>query len=154
MPNKFGKRGHAVIEVALMAPWIFMIFMGVFDFGFYAYSMISVTNAARAAALYTSSGGTAPGVATVAQFACFYVVEELRMMPNVGSSTTCSCAAGSCTAGPITVQTPAYTGPAMSPGSDTGAAAQVSVTYTSPQLFPFPGMTGLLTLTRTAWMKR
>ncbi|MBK5294215.1 MAG: pilus assembly protein [Acidobacteriia bacterium] len=148
MRNKSGKRGHAVIEVALMAPWIFFLFMGVFDFGFYAYAMVSVTNAARSAALYTSSGGAGSGLALKANFACVYVLEELRMMPNVGSSTSCVCSGTNCTAGPISLDTTAPNGP------DGAPAAQVSVTYTSPQLFPIPGMTGLLTLTRTAVMKQ
>ncbi len=137
-------RGHAVVEVALMAPWIFLLFMGVFDFGFYAYGMVSVTNAARVAALYTSADA---GTVNQPGTACLYVLEELRMLPNVGSSLSCSCSGTSCTAGPITVQTLGITGP------DGESAAQVSVTYSSPQLFPIPGLTGLMRITRIAKMK-
>ena len=39
--------GNSVVEVALMAPWIFFLFVGVFDFGFYAYAGICMENAAR-----------------------------------------------------------------------------------------------------------
>ena len=56
--------GNAVIEVALMAPWIFFLFVGVLDFGFYAYSFISVENAARAAVLLTSQSKEAAGEET------------------------------------------------------------------------------------------
>src|SRR5690242_11566024 len=76
--------GHAVIETALMAPWIFLLFIAIFDFGFYAYAGITTANAARAAALYTS---TSTGAATDTAGACQYVLDELRKLPNVGAGT-------------------------------------------------------------------
>src|SRR5947207_14797502 len=48
------ERGHAVIEVSLMAPWIFFLFMGTLDFGFYSYAIIATQNAARVAVMQTS----------------------------------------------------------------------------------------------------
>jgi len=44
-------RGSAVVEAALMMPWLAFLFMGVFDFGFYAYASICTQNAARAVAV-------------------------------------------------------------------------------------------------------
>src|SRR6476646_3701085 len=48
------RSGHAVVETALMAPWLFLFFIAIFDFGFYAYAGIVTANAARVAALHTS----------------------------------------------------------------------------------------------------
>src|SRR5260370_28240415 len=82
--------GHAVIETALMAPWIFFLFIGIFDVGFYAYAGIVTANAARVAALYTSSS---VGAAGDSAGACAYALEEMRSLPNVGNSMT-TCGAG------------------------------------------------------------
>ena len=54
-----GSRGSSVVEVALMAPWIFFLFVGVFDCGFYAFALIGTQNAARQAALSAAQGATA-----------------------------------------------------------------------------------------------
>lgn len=146
MRRGINRRGHAAIEIALMSPWILLLFAGVFDFGFYAYSIISVENAARAAALQTSG---AAETADSSQLACALVIDELRTANNVGSGVSCPvCSPGAaCTAGPITVQATAVTGPDGLP------ASQVSVTYTSPQLFPLPWLMGRLTITRQVQMK-
>ena len=45
------RSGHAVIELSLMMPWLFFLFVGALDFGFYSYALISVQNSARVAAL-------------------------------------------------------------------------------------------------------
>src|SRR5438270_8381285 len=88
------ERGQAAIEVALMLPWIVLVFAAVTDFGFFAYAFISVQNAARAAALYTSSD---PLLANNSSAACTYAVGEASFLPGVG--TTCTVA----TAGTMTV---------------------------------------------------
>ncbi|HEY3376701.1 MAG TPA: TadE family protein, partial [Armatimonadota bacterium] len=51
MANIKPRRGQAMVEVTLMAPWIVFLFIGIFDFGFYAYAAICTQNAARAVAL-------------------------------------------------------------------------------------------------------
>jgi len=139
------QRGNAVVETALMAPWIFLLFLGVFDFGFYAYAAIATANAARVAATYTSgSVGTASDSAT----ACTYVLEALRDMPNVGSGVTTCSAAGpvQVTATPSTATDPVY-------NTITYTVSTVSVTYQTVPLFPIPGLMGQMTITRTAQMR-
>jgi Flp pilus assembly protein TadG len=44
------RAGNSIVEFSLMAPWILFLFAGAFDWGFYAYALISVQNAARVAA--------------------------------------------------------------------------------------------------------
>jgi Flp pilus assembly protein TadG len=48
------ERGHAMLEAALLLPWVLFLFVGAFDLGFYNYALISTQNAARVAAWYTS----------------------------------------------------------------------------------------------------
>ena len=148
-PKRFRREnGHAVVEVALMSPWILLLFIAVFDFGFYAYTLIAVENAARVAALHTSGD---PMTADDSAFACFYALEELRTMANVGSGVNCSmgCAPGSvCTAGPISVRAQR-----LDPGVDGDPATRVSVTYQGLQLFPLPWLMGKLDITRVVEMK-
>jgi Flp pilus assembly protein TadG len=125
--------------VSLLAPWIFFLFVGVFDFGFYMYSAISTQNAARVAALQTSS---APSVAGNSGLACQYALGELRMLPNVGTSVT------SCGSLPVQVTATAIT------GVDGAPASRVSVTYETVPLIPIPGLlTGRFTLTRIVEMR-
>jgi Flp pilus assembly protein TadG len=148
-----GRRGHAIVETALLAPWIFFLFVGVLDFGFYAYAAISTENAARVAALYTSSTGT---LARDAHGACQYVVNEMRALPNVGQGTSCpSSCTGACTAGPLTVQAQALDGLSGRPlGVDGAPASQVTVTYRTISRIPIPGLLPMqLNMTRSVQMR-
>ena len=127
-------KGHAVVEVALMAPWIFLLFIGVFDFCFYSYAAISVENAARAAAIYTSSTGAVTDQAG----ACRYAFQELQNMPNVGTASTCSALPLKVTLSQTTI--------------DSQPATQVAVTYQTIQLIPIPWLPGIYNITRVVSM--
>ena len=137
-----------------MSPWILLLFIAVFDFGFHAYALISVENAARAAVMHTSEHNA---TADDSAFACFYVVQELRMMPNVGNGVNCTtgCAAGSvCTAGPISVRARRLDGQGGVPfGADGAPASEVIVSYQGVQLFPLPWLMGKLNVTRVVQMR-
>jgi Flp pilus assembly protein TadG len=132
-----GRRGNAIVEVTLMLPFIIFLFIAVFDFGFYAYALISVENAARVSALHASSS---PAAAGDPDGACTHVVEELQFMPNVGSavSTDCTCAGTTCTSGPIRVNTERLVGLACPDAGATTQCSKVTVTYTTVKLLPLP----------------
>jgi hypothetical protein len=132
------QKGHAIVETVLMAPWVFLLFLGIFDVGFYAYAVISTANAARVAALATSSSDTS---AADAGLACGYALPELRALPNIGTAIT------TCGALPLIVTATSVVGP------DGDPASKVSVTYQSIQLFPIPGLMGQLQVTRSATMR-
>ncbi len=68
------------MEVALMAPWIFFLFVGVFDMGFYCYAAICTQNAARAVALSYAQDG-------IPSIKCTVALGELSMLPNVNGGT-------------------------------------------------------------------
>ncbi len=114
-----------MIEVSMMLPLVAFLFMGAFDMGYYAYALISVQDAARVAALYTSTSST---TAADASGACTYVINELKSLPNVGTTVT------TCSGTPLTVTAQAVS------GAGTTSASLVSVTYQSSLLFPIPGL--------------
>lgn len=137
--------GHAVVEMAMMAPWIFLLFIMVFDLGFYNYAAIATANAARSGMMYTTRSSAYVLDTTMA---CQIALRELRGMPNV-SSTATVCAANKnaiTDANPVAVELFASAGP----DGTTLGAGQVAVTYRSPQLFPIPGLMGRMTITRVA----
>lgn len=133
------RRGGALLEMAMFAPWIFFLFAGALDCGYYSYALITVENAARVAALYTSTDtGTAADSAT----ACTNALAEMRSLPNVGSSLS------TCTASPVTVTAQ------LDAGSDSTPASVVTVTYDSVGLIPIPGLLqGRFTWTRSVKMR-
>lgn len=139
------QKGNAVVEMALMAPWLFLLFMGVFDFGFYAYAAISTQQAARVAALYTSSSQSN---VTDSSGACRYVLSELKDLPNMTNVATCAANPAQ-----ITSSQPVAVVPTSVTGADSAPAAQVSVTYQTVPVFPIPGLMGQMTITRTAQMR-
>jgi hypothetical protein len=139
--GKRDQHGHAIVELALMSPWIFFLFIGIFDFGFYAYAAISTQNAANMAALYTSAESTTAGDSATA---CAYALNELNKLPNARTLTTCSAypVIVSATANPVGCV------PVTAPCDST-----VSVTYRTVPLIPIPGVVGQMTFTRTAVMR-
>lgn len=123
------------MEFALIAPLLFPIILIIFDFGLYAYAFISVQNAARVAALRNSGGVES---ASDQASACTMAIEELRGMPNIGSSFS-----SNCTSAPVAVTAvllcPTATNCSGSSASiDNQPAAMVTVTYSVPDLFRFP----------------
>jgi uncharacterized iron-regulated membrane protein len=143
--QKDQEKGHAVLEIAMLAPWIFFLFVGVLDFGFYAYSAVSTTNSARGAALYTSAS---TGNAADTAGACQVVLAEMQAMPNARGLTSCVDPGATSASQPVGVLAQAITGP------DGSQSSQVTVTYRSVSMIPIPGlMTGQMTITRVAQLR-
>ena len=132
--------GHAVIELALIGPWLFLLFAVVLNFGMFMYTGISVANAARAAAL---EAGRSSVSALDQALACTIVREELRYLPGITVSLPCNAA-------PLVVVM-GNAGSAITAIDDnTKAGARVRVTYTNPPLFALPGMNSQFTISRAA----
>jgi hypothetical protein len=144
--NRRERSGNALVEICLVMPWIFLLFIATFDYGFYLYAAISTANAARVAALNASNGA---GPASDSREACLLVVEELRRLPAMaGVACPAACpAGGECTAGPVRVRAVEVTDTASADGA--APATQVSVTYTTIPLFELPWLPGQWTITRT-----
>jgi hypothetical protein len=131
--DRASRRGHAVIEATLLAPWIFFLFIGVFDMGFYAVALICTENAARAAVSYTASSA---GTAADSTGACQYALTEMNAMSNARSLASCSAA-------PLTVTATSVS------GADGSAASQVTVTYQTMSLIPILSLPAQYTIART-----
>ena len=130
-------RGHAVLELALLSPWILLLFAGTLDMGFYAYALIATQNAARVAA---ESASFKPAAASDSTLACQMALPEMSAMSNVRNLSTCGAA-------PLVVSARSFN------DADGALATEVTVTYTTNQLFPLPFLTGRLTITRKVQMR-
>jgi Flp pilus assembly protein TadG len=147
--NPFGRAvaassqcGQAIIEVTLLIPWIVIAFVAAFNFGIFAYALVSTQNAARSAAMYASQSLTVAQSGSIATEVCLYALGELRDAPGVGSGVT------TCTGMPVTVTVTPKT-----PGAGDMNTVQVSVTYNTMQLIALPGlMAGSLAIKRTVEM--
>src|SRR5262249_30957954 len=118
------RRGGSALEMALLMPCYIFLFIGAFDWGFYAHALISTDTAPRFAALYTS--GISPTAADQPN-ACSLVIQELSIASNVSGITTCNSL-------PVIVTATSKT------GADGQVASEVAVTYRTQQLIPIPGL--------------
>jgi Flp pilus assembly protein TadG len=123
------RRGQSLVEVCFMIPWIFFLFVGALDFGFYAYALICVQSAARVAALYTSGSTTS---AADQAGACAYVLDELAGLPNNGSFSS------GCNAAPLVVT--ATSPPNSDPYVTGDGLSIVTVKYQTVTMIPIPGV--------------
>ncbi len=135
------RKGSSLIEFSLLMPWYFFLFVGVYDFGFYSYSLIALEDGVRVAAVNASQNST---FAADSVTACTYVLGSLVNLPNIGTAVT------TCAASPITV-TATY---GAASGPDGGPMTTVTAVYTSPQLIPIPSLlSGQTTTTRIVKMR-
>jgi hypothetical protein len=136
--NKDRIKGHAILEAALLVPWLIFLFIGAFDVGFYSYALICAENAVRVAAEYTA---TSNFTADDSDTACTLALKEFASVPNLNGVKSC----GSL---PLIVRATTVT------EADGSQASAVSVQYQSSQLIPIPGLvSGRLTVTRVAQMR-
>jgi Flp pilus assembly protein TadG len=134
------ERGSSFIEFLLLFPLLFFLFIGAFDMGFLCYAFIATQNAARVAALYTSSSAA---TSADSAGACQYAFTELTKMSN--SSQFLS----GCSGAPLQVTALSSTGPDGKP------ASTVTVSYRTIRLpvIPIPGFTPQFTIRRSVQMR-
>ena len=65
--------------MALVAPFIFFLFAGALDMGYYMYAAIAVENAARVAVLHVAASADLASDPNAAAFARTYVCNELSI---------------------------------------------------------------------------
>jgi len=134
--KKRGRGGHAVLEFAFFLPYLLFAFVGAFDLGNYNWALMKTSDAARVAAMYTSSSSTTKADSSGA---CTYALGEMTGAPNLVGQSTCT--------GPLTVTATAVTGP------DGADASQVTVSYQTATFVPIPGLLpGQLTIARVVEM--
>lgn len=152
------KSGQAIIEITLMMPWLAFLFVGILDFGFYAYAAISLQNAARAAALRSSASQYSFSPGTTGN-SCIAALGELRGLPNMITVSSCAAAAADITdALPAAVVVVVLDDTTMPPCADCGlgitptpTSVEATVTYQTLPMIPIPGLVmGRMTMTRIA----
>ena len=131
----------AMIEFCLLMPWYIFLFAGTFDFGFYSYSLIATTNAARVSAYYC--GAQSGTCTTNDSTACTnYAIGQLKFLPNIGTGVT------TCAASPLTL-TVSYPATPSTGCPDGNPCVSSTVAYVTPQLIPIPGLLpGQITITK------
>jgi Flp pilus assembly protein TadG len=150
------RRGNNLIEFSLIVPWYIFLFVGALDSGFFAYSLIASQTAAREGALYCASLGSAsPCVDSANSMQCGYALDQLRMMPNVGSAlVTCGTSTTVTASAPVAVSTASLTSATTPASPDGNPCASVTIVYLTPNLIPIPGIfPGQVTITRTVKMR-
>ena len=137
--------GSSLIEMALVLPVLFLLLMGVVDFGRAYYLAIEVSQAAHTAALYGSQNPT-----DIAGMQSAAVADA----PDVPSFTTSSVTATSgceCSDGSSPVAN-CTTNPNCG-GLITVDYVQVNTSVSYSAIFPYPGIPSPLTLTGSARMR-
>ena len=144
-----------MVEFALIAPWYVFLLIGAYDFGFYIYSLNATQTAARQGAFYCSTSAEAQCSDSAASTQCGYALDQLRMLPNVGSSlSTCGTSTSVSSSSPVAVVTTSPLASGSSPDGLDSSAVGFTVVYLTPKLIPIPGLLpGQLTITRTVKMK-
>jgi Flp pilus assembly protein TadG len=166
--NLRSQPGQALLELALMLPFLLLLALGVIELGRYAYVGILVGNAARAGAAYgAQNGGSSvdtPGIVSAAD------KDFQRNGQNVSTLTVTSAVSCGCdSAGALTVAYTTASGcsdatnPAVAttisacvPPTGSGHwVAMVSVTAsgTFTSLFSYPGIPSSITVSKTATMR-
>jgi Flp pilus assembly protein TadG len=157
--------GQALLELALMLPFLLLLTVGGIEVGRYAYLGILVGNAARAGAAYGAQNGgsstDSPGIVLAAQNDFLQNGQDVSTL-TVTSSISCGCD----TAGALTV--PYTTASACSDATNAALkatisacvpaghwVAMVSVTAsgTFNSLFSYPGFPSSITVAKTATMR-
>ena len=121
------RRGQSLVELALIAPVLIILALGVIDYGRVYFAFVSVTNGARNGAHFASNSPSAAADITSIRDAAMGDMNELLNTspsnPNVTSAT----------------------------GTDSqgGLYADVTVTYTFSTIFPWPGLPSAFEVERT-----
>jgi Flp pilus assembly protein TadG len=148
-------RGNNLIEFSLLVPWYIFLFVGALDSGFFAYALIANQTAAREGALYCSASAATCPSDTASSTQCGYALDQLRMMPNVGSALiTCGTGTTVTASAPVAVSTASLTSATTPASPDGNPCTSVTVVYLTPNLVPIPGLfPGQVTITRTVKMR-
>jgi hypothetical protein len=138
LPTRDSRRGSAFVEFVLLFPMLFLLLVGAFDLGFFCYAFIATQDAARVAALYTS---TKLSTSADSAGACQYVLADLQALPNSAQLPS------TCNALPLQVTAELTIGPDLLP------ASTVTVVYQTLPLVHIPGFPSQITIRRVTEMR-
>ena len=122
--------GGAVVELALLMPWIVFLFVGILDAGFYSYAMIVTQNAARVSAIQASAS---PAASSDSLNACVVALQEMRSLPNTVGLTNCG-------SGTVSASSPVSVVATSVDHGSGDISSRVTVMYLMLPLIPIPGI--------------
>jgi len=149
-------RGKSAMELALLLPLAFVLFMGILDFGRVFYSALAISHGARAGVQFGAQNNITSGdfagmrqaaldaagdVSGATADACRYC----RCADGTGSCSTCSPGADGCSTGSGCLSACASGAPQV--------YVQVTVDKVFTTLFPYPGLPNRADLNRRATMR-
>ncbi len=126
-PHVRSDRGQALVELALIAPVLIILMLGVIDYGRVYFAYISVTNGARVGADYAATG------------------------PAEAADTAGIKAAALTDTSDLLDQSPTNPDVTVTTANDSQGRlyADVTMTYTFSTLFPWPGLPTSIDIERT-----
>jgi Flp pilus assembly protein TadG len=140
--------GQALVELALVLPFLILLLIGALEFGVISYAAIEVSNAAEAGALYGSQNrANAANTAGMIQAA----KNDASNLVTVTATPTTSCACQSA-AGTYTTLSCAATTSCVTP-SQVVEWVTVNTSSTIDPTFHYPGLPTSLTLHGQATMR-
>lgn len=138
--------GVAIVELALIAPFLILLTIGIIDIGVYARNGIEVGNAARAGAAYGAYNTTNANNTTGMVNAAIADAAEIKLVStDVSAKWYCTCDAT-----PATTVTSCSPVPPCASTDHLDSYATVTVSKQFGTLIAFPGLPSTQTLVRTA----
>ena len=77
------ERGQSLVEFALLAPVLIILFMGMFDFGWILHQQIQIDNAVRMGARRGAVGETTPNIVNAMIDSCAFPITEDQITVEV-----------------------------------------------------------------------
>ena len=138
--------GVAIVELALIAPFLILLTIGIIDIGRFARDSIEISNAARAGAEFGAySAANSTNVMGIQSAATSDATDVALLSTDVSSSTYCSCGATPGT--PVVACNPT---PVCAASDHRDMFVTVTVTKSFKPLIGYPGITSTLPVKRTA----
>lgn len=146
--------GQSLVELALLAPLLLLLLLGVVEMGRYAYLSIILGNAAESGALYGAQSLADSADTTGIQNAAQNDFSDGQSLAGltVTSSPTCGCDSGGTTTSAGCNQ-PANPTPGTCATGHWVVMVNVTATATFNSLTKYPGIPHSLTVTRTVSMR-
>lgn len=137
---RFCARGSVAVELALLAPVLAGMLIGIVDIGTYIHQKMQLQSAARAGAQYAiQSDGNAEDTAGIS--AAVTASADLDAGFSITSVAFCGCADGTETTVSVT-----GCGGTCAGGDNPALSVRVTVTNTFTPIFPYPGLPDSLDL--------
>lgn len=134
------RRANAAIELALIAPGLVFLLVGLADYGTANYRRMQVQLAAQAGADFAMRNGFNSGAITAAVTAA---TTSTGLAATPAPVETCGCASASAV-------TPVTCGSTCAGGQAAGTYVTVSASATHTTLLPYPGIPNSFTFTATS----